>query len=380
MPFVPAKCTQCGANIEVDSSKDAGICKYCGTAFITEKAINNYNITVTNNYDGANINIIGGNIDNLLTLAQAAIDASNFKEAYGYSNRVLEIDPSSVKAWLLKMQATGGIGAEEGPKTNEILNYGQKAISLSDEANQTNIEDEVNFYWVKLANIFMANAISKIDYARNQPYKCSYNQKGEVTHVDAIDNNLHNLITNLSRSAITLALTVPTSYCSTHIDLSDEYIPLTNQYLQYHEDYFNACAGDPRWPRKYLGEYNTPEAFAARQSTLDSLKARIPKDKHAKISGPKLRKVGGACYIATAVYGSYNCPEVWTLRRFRDYYLDKHSLGRMFIKCYYAISPYLVSTFGKTIWFKNIFRTLLDYFILKLKAMDYKDTPYHDKY
>ena len=43
MPFVAAKCTQCGATIEVDDTKEAGICKYCGTAFITEKAINNYN-------------------------------------------------------------------------------------------------------------------------------------------------------------------------------------------------------------------------------------------------------------------------------------------------------------------------------------------------
>ncbi len=58
MPLIPAKCTQCGANIKVDDSKDAGICEYCGTAFITEKAINNYNTYITNNYEGANINII----------------------------------------------------------------------------------------------------------------------------------------------------------------------------------------------------------------------------------------------------------------------------------------------------------------------------------
>lgn len=58
MPLIPAKCTQCGANIRVDDSKEAGICEYCGTAFITEKAINNYNTYVTNNYAGANINII----------------------------------------------------------------------------------------------------------------------------------------------------------------------------------------------------------------------------------------------------------------------------------------------------------------------------------
>lgn len=58
MGFIPARCTQCGAEIEVDDTKEAGICKYCGTAFVTEKAINNYNTYITNNFDGANINII----------------------------------------------------------------------------------------------------------------------------------------------------------------------------------------------------------------------------------------------------------------------------------------------------------------------------------
>lgn len=43
MPMVAAKCTQCGANIEVDASHEAGICPHCGTAYITEKAIHNYN-------------------------------------------------------------------------------------------------------------------------------------------------------------------------------------------------------------------------------------------------------------------------------------------------------------------------------------------------
>lgn len=30
--FIAAKCTQCGANIEVDDTKEAGICKYCENA------------------------------------------------------------------------------------------------------------------------------------------------------------------------------------------------------------------------------------------------------------------------------------------------------------------------------------------------------------
>ena len=47
--MVAAKCTQCGADIEVDETKDAGLCRHCGTAFVTHKAINNYNTFVTKN-------------------------------------------------------------------------------------------------------------------------------------------------------------------------------------------------------------------------------------------------------------------------------------------------------------------------------------------
>ncbi len=64
MGMVAAKCTQCGANIEVDESKEAGICSHCGTAFITEKVINNYTIhnhnTVNNNIAHATINVKNG--------------------------------------------------------------------------------------------------------------------------------------------------------------------------------------------------------------------------------------------------------------------------------------------------------------------------------
>lgn len=44
------------------------------------------------------------------------------------------------------------------------------------------------------------------------------------------------------------------------------------------------------------------------------------------------------CYIATAVYGSYNAPEVITQRRFRDETLKNSFLGRLFIKVYYRLS------------------------------------------
>ena len=42
MNMVNGKCPNCGASITLDKDKDAGICEYCGTAFVTEKAVINY--------------------------------------------------------------------------------------------------------------------------------------------------------------------------------------------------------------------------------------------------------------------------------------------------------------------------------------------------
>lgn len=85
------------------------------------------------------------------------------------------------------------------------------------------------------------------------------------------------------------------------------------------------------------------------------------------------------CYIATAVYGSYDCPQVWTLRRYRDNELAKTWAGRTFIHIYYAISPTIVKWFGDTDWFKSIWRSKLDCMVKDLQERGFKDTPYNDR-
>lgn len=91
-------------------------------------------------------------------------------------------------------------------------------------------------------------------------------------------------------------------------------------------------------------------------------------------------KTAGGCYVATCVYGSYDCPEVWTLRRYRDYKLDATWYGRMFIKTYYAISPTIVKWFGNTNWFKKLWKGKLDRMVSKLQEHGYESTRYNDKY
>ena len=87
----------------------------------------------------------------------------------------------------------------------------------------------------------------------------------------------------------------------------------------------------------------------------------------------------GGCYVATAIYGSYDCPEVWTLRRYRDYYLAESWYGRAFIRAYYAISPTLVKLFGHTNWFKKMWRDKLDKMVKKLQDRGVESAPYIDR-
>ena len=88
----------------------------------------------------------------------------------------------------------------------------------------------------------------------------------------------------------------------------------------------------------------------------------------------KSKKEG--CYIATAVYGSYDCPQVMILRQYRDNVLSATFWGRAFIKVYYFVSPFLVSNFANKKWFNNFFKKRLDKMIVKINKNCADGTPH----
>lgn len=122
------------------------------------------------------------------------------------------------------------------------------------------------------------------------------------------------------------------------------------------------------------------EEIAEKERTYGTINASVWKDAE-KSNGDSSSGGGngGGCYIATAVYGSYDCPQVWTLRRFRDNTLAENWYGRAFIRAYYAISPIFVKWFGKTKWFKNLWKSTLDRMVEKLNESGVEDTPYDDR-
>lgn len=76
---------------------------------------------------------------------------------------------------------------------------------------------------------------------------------------------------------------------------------------------------------------------------------------------------GGGCYVATMVYGSYDAPQVITLRKFRDTVLTKYSVGRLFIHIYYRYSPLFVERFKNHKTVHNVVKSLLDSIIRRLE-------------
>ncbi len=101
-----------------------------------------------------------------------------------------------------------------------------------------------------------------------------------------------------------------------------------------------------------------------------------PKAKPSESENKTKKKQG--CYIATCVYGSYDCPQVWQLRRFRDLTLRRSYLGRLFIQCYYAVSPTLVRVFGHSHSFRQFWRKVLNPLLRRLQEHDVPDSPYQD--
>lgn len=72
------------------------------------------------------------------------------------------------------------------------------------------------------------------------------------------------------------------------------------------------------------------------------------------------------CYIATAVYGSYDAPEIITLRRFRDETLRNSAFGRWFIRTYYRLSPPVAEKLKNAKRINAFVRSILDKWVERL--------------
>ena len=83
------------------------------------------------------------------------------------------------------------------------------------------------------------------------------------------------------------------------------------------------------------------------------------------------RETEGGCFVATVCYGSYECPEVLVLQRFRDDVLLSRSCGKIVVALYYRLSPSLAAWLRRRPALAGIVRrAVLDRLVHRLRRKD----------
>ena len=185
MALVAAICTQCGANIEVDNSKDAGICQHCGTAFITEKAINNYITNISNNLNISdsvvNVNIAGQDKRNYLNLANAALEKGHTAEAISYYTKYLELDSDDYEiSFWRDLVRSSEITTSDYPEAIKTTAISYK-IYANAVCNDESISDDEKTDKLKNVNWrILSQVMSRYNYIHN----IYIDKKGRVDKYD----------------------------------------------------------------------------------------------------------------------------------------------------------------------------------------------------
>ncbi|MBQ8803519.1 MAG: hypothetical protein IJZ53_07805 [Tyzzerella sp.] len=361
MSLIPAKCTNCGANINVDEYKDAGICEFCGCAFVTEKAINNYTTNITNNivnnnnFNGANVTIQDDdNVDGLLRLAKRELQSKHYgsKKLFEYLDEIILKSSDGIKQIIELFRETGIYEIVDfGLRQDKYIDDALEIINLVTRYDQDNIDGWLwswkwhNGDWLP-RSVNMGENIIRLS---SDSDKAMYEKEVYYYFIE------HGSQCNAYRKYFSA---VPKEYIMENSDIQDLIIKVASTINR--------------------------QSSETEKSVVNCLTEMLPESRRGEISRKDNNVVpqntNGGCYIATCVYGSYDCPQVWTLRRFRDYTLDVKWYGRLFVKCYYAISPKLVKMFGNKKWFRVFWKTCLDIMVQKLNNNGVERTRYQDKY
>lgn len=342
----------------------------------------------------------------LLKRMMMFLEDGEWSNADEYCEKILDIDPECSKAYIGKLMAKAHIKTmQELHKADfssaEISRFYDKACKFSNPDEYDLYKSQYNVYEekkrdeqrrreeeqerIRLSKFYIGTmqvskvAIQKIDSMMESGQKLAaikyVREAANLGLADAktwVENyKSYDLNSPQSQFRPSIYETPPSTISMSKPDSSLSYTAAAEiEALEkkYKKQITWACIGLIYWPVAVV-------LFIIAAQT----KKKIKTLKSGGTIELQLGKKKQGCYVATCVYGSYDCPEVWTLRRYRDNTLGSTWYGRLFIRTYYAISPTLVKLFGNTKWFKKMWKGKLDRMVKKLQDNGVESTPYNDK-
>lgn len=343
-------CEMCGST-ELLKQEGVFVCQSCGTKYSVEEA-KRMMVEGTVEVQGVVKVDSSEKLKNLYQIARRARDDENSESAAKYYDMILQEDPMSWEAsfYTVYYSAMQTNIANIQSAANKINNCDDTVLKLikdtvTDSAEQQKAVSEVALRVQTISTMLYSAAKNYYD-GINYQIKANYNQEW-INRAAACYFTMYSLGEQLET-----LFPEKWSY-----DLASGAWKLG---ISWHNSVMSLFADKP-----------------ANQSTINKYAQKIKKydDSYQAPAAPS-----GGCYVATAVYGSYDCPQVWTLRRYRDFTLAETWYGRAFVHAYYAVSPTIVTLFGKTKWFTRIWRGVLDRKVEQLRETGVADTPYEDRY
>lgn len=378
MKLLNVHCTNCGAALKVSENAKVITCEYCNQDFILEDDVKRFMLTNAEQagYEfekgrqraqkdagltpGKSQTVIDNShkINNLYSLARRAFQEQDYKGAQKYYEQILLEQPDKWEPVFYSAYCKAYDSEIEDIESNVqlLINKLDSTIMFLKQDNKTDTEKEI-------ANIaFLINElVFHLDIEMTLATDIHDDPQKDYYKEDRDDVDRHeSLLELLDALIIRLApYTENERIVFFKYRAKERAVSIMISLVSY-KDRVLADSEDKRFRKRIEKEQR-------------EIAAHDPNYKIEKVPSK------GACYVATAVYGSYDCPQVWVLRRFRDEVLLPMCCGRLFVKTYYAVSPTLLKHFGNNNIFKTFCMTVLDLFIKHLKIKGFSDKPYDDK-
>jgi len=333
-------CELCGSD-QLVKQEGVYVCQQCGAKYSVEEAKKMMvdcaiEITTSVKADGSD------KLTNLYKIARRAKNDNNAESAAKYYDMILVEDPNSWEA------------------TFYVVYF--KAI-------------ECKIAYIQSAAISVNNCIDSVLGLIKDNVNGEVEQEAAINEVSTRVIDISNMLFNGASSHYNnIDIQIRNNYVQEYIN--NAFASLNTVYylgslleIQFGDKKYACELAVSAWKSGILMHNRIINLLSDIESNRNTIK--IYEDKIRKYdtsySAPDLPAKSG-CYVATSVYGSYDCQQVWILRCYRDSVLAKTWYGCVFIKLYYAVSPTIVRWFGKTDWFYRIFKRILDNLIEKLKS------------
>jgi len=345
-------CEMCNSN-DIQKQDGVYVCQSCGTKYSVEEAKKLF-VEGTVDVSGSTVKVDNSAfVEKYLSNARRAYEKEDWEEVEKYYNLVEQNDSSNIEAIFYSVygRAMSTMIEANLPKRKAAFKVLANCISLIDDNFSLEKENEQFKIITQISNDIFRFATTS--YSTSPAFPLGTWKIETVALINTLSAEFMVTMEQIASKYplsekvkripyYTLALNHATTVVQRGIMVSPHF---NEDVMKYHR-FINEIDSNHIVPDK------APETIPA--------------------------KIGG-CYVATAVYGSYDCPEVWTLRRYRDFELASTWYGRAFVRTYYAISPTLVKWFGKTEWFKKMWRGKLDRMVSNLQEKGFDNSPYNDR-